>query len=91
MNARVIGHLPLIVPPGCSLRVGNETRAWREGEVMLFDDTIEHEAWNTSSDPRLVMIFDVWRPELSAEERELIAAMLKTIDTFGGPQRKWTA
>jgi aspartate beta-hydroxylase len=91
MNARVIGHLPLIVPPGCALRVGNETRAWREGEVVLFDDTIEHEAWNTSSEPRLVLIFDVWRPELSAEERELIAAMLKAIDTFGGPQRKWTA
>jgi aspartyl/asparaginyl beta-hydroxylase (cupin superfamily) len=91
MNARVIGHLPLIVPPNCALRVGNETRVWREGEVVLFDDTIEHEAWNASSEPRLVLIFDVWRPELNAEERELVSAMLRAIDTFGGPRRRWTA
>ena len=91
MNARVIAHLPLIVPPNCALRVGNETRGWREGEVVLFDDTIEHEAWNASREPRLVMIFDVWRPELGADERDLVTAMLRAIDTFGGPRRQWTA
>jgi aspartate beta-hydroxylase len=90
MNVRIIGHLPLIVPPNCALRVGNETRAWRAGEVMLFDDTIEHEAWNLSSEPRIVLIFDVWRPELSAKERQLVAAMLAAIDGFGGPRRKWS-
>jgi aspartate beta-hydroxylase len=89
-NARLIGHLPLIVPSDCALRVGSETRAWREGEVLLFDDSIEHEAWNSSERPRMVLIFDVWRPELSAKERELIAAMLGAIDTFGGaPLRPW--
>jgi aspartate beta-hydroxylase len=91
MNTRVIGHLPLIVPPNCALRVGNETRVWREGEVVLFDDSIEHEAWNASSEPRLVLIFDVWRPELSIEERKLVSAMLTAIDTFGGARREWTA
>jgi aspartate beta-hydroxylase len=90
MNARLIGHLPLIVPPGCALRVGNETRAWREGEVVLFDDSIEHEAWNTSREPRVVLIFDVWRPELAERERELIAATLEAVDSFGGPPRSWT-
>jgi aspartyl/asparaginyl beta-hydroxylase (cupin superfamily) len=90
MNARLIGHLPLIVPPNCGLRVGNETRSWREGEVLLFDDSIEHEAWNLSAEPRIVLIFDVWRPELSARERELIAATLTAVDAFGGPPRPWT-
>ena len=89
-NARLIGHLPLIVPPHCGLRVGNETRSWSEGELVLFDDSIEHEAWNSSSEPRIVMIFDVWRPELSAQERDLVAAMLAAVDSFGGPPRKWT-
>jgi aspartate beta-hydroxylase len=90
MNARLIGHLPLIVPPNCALRVGNETRSWREGEVMLFDDSIEHEAWNPSGEPRIVLIFDVWRPELSPRERELIATMLEAVDGFDGPIRPWT-
>jgi aspartate beta-hydroxylase len=89
-NARLIGHLPLIVPPNCALRVGNETREWREGEIVLFDDSIEHEAWNSSAEPRIVLIFDVWRPELSLKERELIAATLKAIDEFDGSRRKWT-
>jgi hypothetical protein len=90
MNARIVGHLPLIVPPNCALRVGNETRAWREGEVVLFDDSIEHEAWNLSTQPRLVLIFDVWRPELSQMERELISAMLAAIDGYTGTRLKWT-
>jgi aspartyl/asparaginyl beta-hydroxylase (cupin superfamily) len=89
-NARLIGHLPLIVPPKCGLRVGNETHSWREGEVVLFDDTIEHEAWNLSGESRIVLIFDVWRPELSPRERDLIAATLTAVDAYGGPAHPWT-
>jgi len=89
MNTRLICHLPLIVPGKCSFRVGNETREWREGEVLIFDDTIEHEAWNSSNELRVILLFDVWRPELSAEERLLIAGMLESIDQFG-PRREWT-
>jgi aspartyl/asparaginyl beta-hydroxylase (cupin superfamily) len=90
MNARLIAHLPLIVPSSCALRVGNETRQWTEGETVFFDDSIEHEAWNLSTEPRIVLIFDVWRPELSARERELIATTLSAVDGFGGPIRPWT-
>jgi len=55
-------HLGLVVPDGCALRVGGETRAWREGETMIFDDTMEHEAWNRSTEPRTVLLFDFTRP-----------------------------
>jgi aspartate beta-hydroxylase len=89
MNARLVCHLPLIIPPDCALRVGNETRAWREGELLMFDDTIEHEAWNKSSQLRVVLIFDVWRPELSREEQRLITTMLAAIDRFGGTRVEW--
>ncbi|MGO9991592.1 MAG: aspartyl/asparaginyl beta-hydroxylase domain-containing protein [Steroidobacteraceae bacterium] len=89
MNARLICHLPLIVPPKCGLRVGNETREWREGEVVVFDDSIEHEAWNSSAELRAVLIFDVWRPELSDLERNLVSTMLAAIDRFDGPRQSW--
>lgn len=71
-NARAVVHLPLIVPEGCRLRVGGETRAWRVGEAMMFDDTIEHEAWNNSDEYRVVLILDAWNPHLSLTERDLI-------------------
>ena len=71
-NTRLICHLPLIVPPGCRFRVGNEVREWEEGKLLIFDDTIEHEAWNDGPEDRVMLIFDIWRPELTeAEKREL--------------------
>lgn len=85
MNGRYICHLPLIVPGECAMRVGAETRPWTEGEACVFDDSIEHEAWNRHPDRlRVVMIFDVWRPELSGEERQIIASILNAVDAYGG-------
>jgi aspartyl/asparaginyl beta-hydroxylase (cupin superfamily) len=78
VNTRLICHLPLVVPPGCGeLRVGNWQRGWREGELLIFDDSIEHEAWNDSDRPRTVLLFDVWRPELSPEERHWVTRILQ--------------
>jgi aspartate beta-hydroxylase len=71
-NTRVTVHLPLIVPPGCGFRVGGETREWKVGTGWVFDDTIEHEAWNDSDAPRGILIFDVWNPELTPLERDLV-------------------
>jgi aspartate beta-hydroxylase len=75
-NARATVHLPLIVPPGCGFRVGAETRKWVPGQAWAFDDTIEHEAWNDSDQPRLILIFDVWNPFLETEERNFVRDML---------------
>jgi tetratricopeptide (TPR) repeat protein len=89
LNTRLICHLPLIVPPGCSFRVGNETRAWEEGKAWVFDDTIEHEAWNRSEQTRVILLFEAWRPELTAKERTLVSAMLASIDGFGERGADW--
>jgi aspartyl/asparaginyl beta-hydroxylase (cupin superfamily) len=71
-NTRLTVHVPLIVPQGCGFRVGGETREWKVGTAWVFDDTIEHEAWNDSDAPRAILIFDVWHPELTALERDLV-------------------
>jgi aspartyl/asparaginyl beta-hydroxylase (cupin superfamily) len=68
-NTRLICHLPLIVPPGCRFRVGDEVREWEEGKLLIFDDTIEHEAWNDGTEDRVMLIFDIWRPELTDQEK----------------------
>jgi aspartate beta-hydroxylase len=92
LNSRLICHLPLIVPPGCHFRVGNEQRDWRKGKAWVFDDSIEHEAWNSSPETRVILLFDIWRPELTVEEHGLVAALLEAMDSFGSGQRvDWSA
>lgn len=75
-NTRLVCHLPLIVPPECWFRVGAETRLWRAGEAIVFDDSIEHEAMNPSDQLRVVLIFDVWHPGLGPRERHAVAAAM---------------
>ena len=83
INTRLICHLPLIVPEGCGFRVGAETRQWVEGRGWAFDDSVEHEAWNASDRTRVILIFDVWKPELSELERDLVSVMLQASASFG--------
>jgi aspartyl/asparaginyl beta-hydroxylase (cupin superfamily) len=82
-NARVIAHLPLIVPEDCGLRVGFEERCWREGEILVFDDTIENEAFNDSNELRVVMSFDLWNPLLSDADRQVAKILAETRRSFG--------
>ena len=83
-NARLVVHLPLIIPEKCSFRVGNDTREWVPGKAWVFDDTIEHEAWNNSDKVRVILIFDIWNPYLNEAERELIPVLIKGMFDFMG-------
>jgi aspartyl/asparaginyl beta-hydroxylase (cupin superfamily) len=82
LNVRYICHLPLIVPPGCWFRVGERRVEWQEGRLLAFDDTVEHEARNGGGEDRLVLIFDVWNPHLSEDERLLVRSMLEIVDEY---------
>lgn len=84
INTRLIGHLPLIVPGPAWLRVGNEVQRWQEGKLVVFDDSIEHEAKNEANETRVVLLFDFWRPEISLDEREHIAALVSAISEYSG-------
>jgi aspartyl/asparaginyl beta-hydroxylase (cupin superfamily) len=81
-NTRLLVHLPLILPGPARFRVGNVTRDWRLGEAWVFDDTIEHEAWNDADQPRAILIFDIWNPLISLAERKLISAMMTAKNAF---------
>jgi aspartyl/asparaginyl beta-hydroxylase (cupin superfamily) len=82
VNHRLLAHLPLILPGPAAFRVGAETRAWEMGRAWVFDDTIEHEAWNDADQPRVIMILDLWNPYLSMAERELVSAMMVASNDF---------
>lgn len=84
-NTRLVVHVPLVIPEGCRFRVGSDIREWQPGQAWVFDDTIEHEAWNDSDVPRGILIFDIWNPRLSEAERDLVRATVTGVnDYYGG-------
>lgn len=74
-NTRSIVHLPLVIPDGCAFRVGSQVRKWQKGKAWVFDDSIDHEAWNDSDQVRVILIFDIWNPLLTAAERDLVRGL----------------
>lgn len=82
LNTRLICHLPLIVPDKCRLRVGNYERPVEAGKVLLFDDSIEHEAWNDSDEVRVILLFEVWRPELDDAERTMLKTLFEAVSLY---------
>ncbi len=89
VNTRLVCHLPVLVPGKCDFRVGNDTREWVHGKAWAFDDTIEHEAWNRTDQTRVVLLFDIWRPELTEEERALVVSLFEAIDAHSGKRPEW--
>lgn len=83
-NVRLVTHVPLIIPERCGFRVGNTTKEWVPGKAWVFDDTIDHEAWNLSDKLRVVLIFDVWHPDLDESERRLLSQLTDSINQFTG-------
>jgi tetratricopeptide (TPR) repeat protein len=69
-NAALKLHLGLRVDrSGCAkMRVGTEWRGWTEGEVVLFDDSFEHEVWNSCSSERIVFQVVIRHPDLRWED-----------------------
>lgn len=92
-NMRLRCHLGIRIPDGdCGLKVGGETRRWQEGRCIVFDDLLEHEAWNHALEPRIVLIIDFWHPDLTPAE----IAYLEGLHRYGSYQavslsRYWSA
>jgi beta-hydroxylase len=75
-------HLPLIVPSEdkCAIRVGAKTHVWKEGELVVFDDSFEHEAWNKSDEKRVVLMFDIPNPNWPYSADEISAYKIDKMD-----------
>jgi aspartyl/asparaginyl beta-hydroxylase (cupin superfamily) len=85
-NTRSIVHLPLVIPEKCEFRVGADVRPWVKGKAWVFDDTIEHEAWNDSDQTRIILIFDIWNPLLTEAERDMVRALTVAVGRYYGEE-----
>jgi aspartate beta-hydroxylase len=75
-NFVVTSHLALDIPESgnnkCRLTIGDETRQWINGEVLMFDTSIMHDAINESDQTRYILMLRLWHPELTQVEREAL-------------------
>jgi hypothetical protein len=81
-NAVLTCHAPLVTPAECYLQVALETRAWRDGIVVVFDDSFLHRAWNNSSEERIVLLWEIWHPDLTALEIAALEILYPSIMKF---------
>jgi aspartyl/asparaginyl beta-hydroxylase (cupin superfamily) len=94
-NATVRGHLALVVPSSdpsqCGFMVQGETRPWEEGKLLLFPDSSRHAAWNHTQHPRLLLLFDIIKPQYLAQRRYICSRALSKIhaDAFYSRHYWW--
>jgi beta-hydroxylase len=71
-------HLGIVIPTDCGMRVGEQVVEWEEGRTIVFDDTIPHEAWNRSPDPKVILLIDFSPPWLRDDPTAGVLAQRKT-------------
>lgn len=82
-NVRLVTHLPLVVPGECALNlIDVGEHHWQDGKLMMFDDTFQHEAWNRSNSPRIVLLMDCWNPHLTVPEKIAVKQLIEMITAF---------
>lgn len=75
-------HLPLIVPPDnqCAIKIEDKIHYWKTGELVIFDDSLIHQAWNNSNEIRAVLMFDVAKPGCGYSAKEICKYKIEHID-----------
>lgn len=79
-NLRWTAHLGLRIPPKgrVQIRIADDWHSWQEGQVLVFDDSYEHEVVNDSDEIRVVLLLRFWNPHLAVADRR--AALQRALD-----------
>jgi aspartate beta-hydroxylase len=91
-NTRARCHLGLKIPSGdCGIEVDGERRVWTEGQCLMLNDHLTHRVWNNTEEERIVLVLDVWHPDLTATERKLLAGLHVYASVQACAISKWQA
>lgn len=91
-NMRVRVHLGIDVPPDCGIRAGDISSTWQSGKCIAFDDSFPHDVWNESERERIVLVVDLWHPDLTDDEVRLLDGFQRYIErAASGLERYWAA
>jgi Aspartyl/Asparaginyl beta-hydroxylase len=83
INTSISCHLGIKTPEGCEIKVGGKTRSWSRGKTLFFNHSFEHSAWNKSNEERVVLVMDLYHPELTKVEKILLKFVLKNFNLTG--------
>jgi len=78
-NAIIRCHLGLVIPKEdetCAIKVNGEIKNWNQGKVIGFTDAYDHEAWNKTEQQRIIMLFDILKPEHVAQKYKISGVVL---------------
>lgn len=81
-NAVIRCHLGLVIPDklfSCGIKVGNETRHWEKAKTLAFTDAFDHEAWNNTNQQRIILLFDVLKPEYKTNKYKICGVVLASL------------
>ena len=72
------------------MRVGGEVRHWEVGQVVVFDDSYEHEVWNETDEVRIVLLFQIDRPMrwLGRSLQSAFISLIKQTEYYREPKRR---
>ena len=63
----------------------------RGGAGIVFDDSFEHDVWNDGDRRRVVLVLDLWHPDLSDDEVALLAGLHRYGAANGSSTHKYLA
>jgi hypothetical protein len=69
--------------PACGIRVGPFVREWKEGSVMVLDDSYNHEVWNDTDKSRVILLVDIWHPDIPPVEKKAIVDLFQKAQQDG--------
>lgn len=78
-NAYLVCHMGLDVGDNCGLRVHRETRDFHEKDIIFFDQSFVHSAWNKGSKTRVNLLITFFHPEINQQEQQLIQVFVEKI------------
>jgi hypothetical protein len=81
-NAIIRCHLGLKIPanpPICQLKVKGEIKGWQPGKIIAFNDAYTHEACNLSNEPRIILLFDILKPQFIKQKSKICATVCSSM------------
>ena len=92
-NLRLRIHLPIVVRdngmnettglPECGIRVAASVRSYQQDQALVLDDAYDHEVWNDTKENRVVLLVDIWHPDVTQAEKEAVVDMFQAAKREG--------
>ena len=90
MNFRLRIHVPIEIPDynnddatttnnkkTCGIRVGSKSTTWHTDQPLVLDDAYNHQVWNDGDQHRVILLVDIWHPDVTLQEKQDIQELFQ--------------